>query len=233
MLEVKHMSAGYGRLAVVNRVSLSIRAGSVVGLIGANGAGKTTTVNAIAGVLPIFGGEIRFLEQRVDGLRPDQVCKRGISLVPQSRELFPLMTVYENLEIAGIAKHGNAGVRGRVEKVIEGFPRLAERLRQRASSLSGGEQQMLVIARALMAEPKLLLLDEPTTGLAPLVIDDLHQIISGLVRGGQTILLVEQNTRLVMDLAQFVHVMRKGEIVYSGAASELSAGGRLAEFYLQ
>lgn len=233
MLEVKHVSTGYGKLTVVDQLSLSISAGSVTGLIGANGAGKTTTVSAIAGVLPVFSGEILFLGQRIDGLPANQVCRRGISLVPQSRELFPQMSVYENLEIAGIAMHGASRVRTRVEKILEGFPRLVERLGNKASSLSGGEQQMLVIARALMAEPKLLLLDEPTTGLAPLVIEYLHQIISGLVRGGQTILLVEQNIRLVMALAQSVNVMRKGQIVFSGSTSELTASGKLSEYYLQ
>ena len=233
MLEVKQLVTGYGRLVVIDGLSLSVPAGTVTGLIGANGAGKTTTLGAIAGLLPVTGGEVRFLGQRIDGLTPDRVCARGISLVPQSRELFPQMSVYENLEIAGIAIHGAANVRARVDKVIAGFPRLVERLRQKASSLSGGEQQMLVIARALMADPKLLLLDEPTTGLAPKVIDDLHDIIAGLARDGQTILLVEQNIRLVMNLARTVHVLRKGQIVYSGSAGELSAGGKLSEYYLQ
>ena len=233
MLEVDKLTTGYGRLGVLNEVSLTIPERSVVGLIGANGAGKTTTVNAIAGVLPAWKGAIRFLGQPVTGLRPDQICQRGISLVPQSRELFPLMTAYENLEVAGIAKHGNRGVRGRIDRVLENFPKLRLRLRSRASSLSGGEQQMLVIARALMAEPRLLLLDEPTTGLAPLVIDGLQEIITRLVQGGQTILLIEQNTRLVMALAQVVNVMRKGAIVYSGTPQELGASNQLAGFYLQ
>lgn len=232
MLEVENITAGYGRLAVLDNVSLSIPAQTVVGLIGANGAGKTTTVKAIAGVLPITKGEVRFQGQRLNGLRPDQVCKRGISLVPQSRELFPLMTVYENLEVAGLAKHGAAQVRDKIEGVLEGFPKLKARLRQRASSLSGGEQQMLVIARALMAEPQLLLLDEPTSGLAPRVIDDLQEIISTLVHRGQTILLIEQNTRLVMALAQFVNVIRKGAIVYSGPPDAIRESADLAEFYL-
>jgi len=233
VLEVAKIRAGYGRLPVLNDVSLSIPEKTVVGLIGANGAGKSTTVNAIAGVLPISKGEIRFQNQRLDGLRPDQVCKRGISLVPQSRELFPLMSAYENLEIAGITRHGKSQVKDKIEAVLEGFPKLTARLRQRASSLSGGEQQMLAIARALMAEPRLLLLDEPTTGLAPRVIDDLQEIVSNLVQRGQTILLIEQNTRLVMALAHFINVIRKGEIVYSGPASELSGNDELAKFYLQ
>jgi branched-chain amino acid transport system ATP-binding protein len=233
VLDVKNLSVGYGLMAVVNDLTLSVEAQTVVGLIGANGAGKTTTVNAIAGVLPIVKGQVRFEGQRVDRLRPDEICKRGISLVPQSRELFPLMTVYENLEIAGIAKHGTARVRDRVDKVLEHFPKLQDRMRQRASSLSGGEQQMLVIARALMAEPKLLLLDEPTTGLAPLIIDYLHDVIAKLVRSGQTILLVEQNTALVMALAHKINVMRKGSIVFSGTREELNSGNRLAEFYLR
>lgn len=233
MLEVAHIRTGYGKLSVLNDVSFSIPMGGVVGLIGANGAGKTTTVNAIAGVLPVWKGEIRFLDKRLDGLRPDQVCKRGISLVPQSRELFPLMTVYENLEIACIAKHGNSGVREKVDEVLDGFPRLKERIKNRASSLSGGEQQMLVIARALMADPKLLLLDEPTTGLAPVVIGYLQDILSRLVQAGQTILLVEQNTRLVMALAQTVNVMRKGAIVFSGSSRELEKSEQLARYYLQ
>lgn len=233
MLELKQVVAGYGKLMVLDRIELFIKAGTVTGLIGANGAGKTTTLSAVAGILPIASGEIRFLGERIDGLTPDRVCRKGISLGPQTRELFPQMTVYENLEIAGLASDGKANVRKRVDKVLEGFPRLVERLSYRASSLSGGEQQMLVIARALMAEPKLLLLDEPTTGLAPLVIDYLHQIISDLARAGQTILLVEQNIRLVMSVAQTVHVMRKGAIVYSGGVDDLSASGKLAEYYLQ
>lgn len=233
MLELKQVVTGYGKLTVIDRLDLSVEAGTVTGLIGANGAGKTTTVSAVAGVLPVSSGEIRFLGERIDGLTPDRVCKRGVSLVPQSRELFPQMTVYEVLEIAGIAIHGSSNVRARVQKVLEGFPRLVERIRHKASSLSGGEQQMLIIARALMAEPKLLLLDEPTTGLAPIVIDYLHQIIAGLARAGQTILLVEQNIRLVMSLAQAVHVMRKGQIVFSGTAAELTASGKLSDYYLQ
>jgi branched-chain amino acid transport system ATP-binding protein len=233
MLELKQVVTGYGKLTVIDRLDLSVAAGTVTGLIGANGAGKTTTVSAVAGILPLSGGEIRFLGERIDGLTPDRVCKRGVSLVPQSRELFPQMTVYEVLEIAGIAVHGSANVRARVEKVLEGFPRLVERIRHKASSLSGGEQQMLIIARALMAEPKLLLLDEPTTGLAPIVIDYLHQIIAGLARAGQTILLVEQNIRLVMSLAQSVHVMRKGQLVFSGTTGQLTASGKLSDYYLQ
>ena len=233
MLELKQVVTGYGKLTVIDRLDLSVRAGTVTGLIGANGAGKTTTVSAVAGILPLSGGEIRFLGERIDGMTPDRVCKRGVSLVPQSRELFPQMTVYEVLEIAGIAIHGSANVRARVDKVLEGFPRLVERIRHKASSLSGGEQQMLIIARALMAEPKLLLLDEPTTGLAPIVIDYLHQIIAGLARAGQTILLVEQNIRLVMSLAQSVHVMRKGQLVFSGTTGDLTASGKLSDYYLQ
>lgn len=233
MLKVENVTAGYGRLTVLNDVNLSVPSNTVVGLIGANGAGKSTTVNAIAGALAISKGEITLSGERVDGLRSDQVCKRGMSLVPQSRELFPLMSVYENLEIAGIAVHGNAGIRGRVEAVLEDYPKIASRLRQRASSLSGGEQQMLVIARALMAEPRMLLLDEPTTGLAPRVVGELKDIVLSLVERGQTILLVEQNTRLVMDLAQTVNVIRKGEIVHSGPASDMNSSEELAKFYLQ
>lgn len=233
MLELKQVVTGYGKLTVVDGLDLSIEAGTVTGLIGANGAGKTTTLSAVAGLLPITGGEIRFLGERIDGLSPDQVCARGVSLGPQSRELFPQMTVYENLEIAAIAIHGSVNVRARVDRVLEGFPRLIERSRHRASSLSGGEQQMLVIARALMAEPRLLLLDEPTTGLAPLVIDYLEDIIARLARAGQTILLVEQNIRLVLSLARTVHVMRKGQVIYSGSVGELVASGKLPDYYLQ
>jgi branched-chain amino acid transport system ATP-binding protein len=231
MLELKQVVTGYGKLAIIDRLDLSVQAGSVTGLIGANGAGKTTTVSAIAGVLPVTNGEIRFLGERIDRLTPDRICARGISLVPQSRELFPNMTVYENLEIAGIAVD-RGPLAPRIDNVVKRFPRLAERGAQRASSLSGGEQQMLVIARALMAEPRLLLLDEPTTGLAPLVIEELHRIIAGLASAGQTILLVEQNIRLVMSLADRVYVMRKGQIVYQGLASELAASGKLSAYYL-
>jgi branched-chain amino acid transport system ATP-binding protein len=233
MLEIAKITAGYGRLMVLHEVSLSIPRRTVVALVGANGAGKSTTVKAVAGLLAITKGEIKFLDQRISGLRPDQICKRGISLVPQSRELFPLMSVYENLEVAGLARLGRANVKKKIEAVIEIFPKLTERLRQRALSLSGGEQQMLAIARALMAEPQVLLLDEPTTGLAPRIVDDLEEIVLRLVQGGQTILLIEQNTRLVMALAQFVNVIRKGKIVHSGRVSELGGADEIAKFYLR
>ena len=234
MLRLDHICTGYGRLMVLDGITIVVEQGSVVGLLGANGAGKTTLVKTIMGLLPTWSGGIRFCDDAISNLSSHAIVKRGITLVPQGRELFPDMTVAENLEIAGLTQGGKKLVRELCEEQFHYFPRLKERANQRASTLSGGEQQMLAIARALMLRPKLLLLDEPTMGLAPLVIDDLALVIKKLsAERGLTIFVIEQNLRLVMATTDKVYIINNGKNVFEGKSSALSEDKDIVRFYLE
>jgi len=219
---------------VLDGVTLDVAQGSVVGLLGANGAGKTTLVKTVMGLLPMWSGDIRFYDDRISNLPSHAIVKRGITLVPQGRELFPDMTVSENLEIAGLTQGDKKFVKELCEEQFHYFPRLRERASQRASTLSGGEQQMLAIARALMLRPKLLLLDEPTMGLAPMVIDDLGVVIKKLAaERGLTILVIEQNLRLVMATTERVYIINNGKNVFGGESSALNEDKEIVRFYLE
>lgn len=232
MLSVKSLVAGYGKLDVLHRVGLDIPAGRVVGLLGANGAGKTTLVNTIAGLNAVREGSVDFDGQPIANLRPHAIVRRGLTLVPQGREIFGGMTVRENLDVAAL-QLSSAERANLLDRQLETFPRLRERLEQRALTLSGGEQQMLAIARALMVQPKLLLLDEPTMGLAPRVIQDLAQIIRTLNAQGQTILLVEQNLGLVLSTTERVYILRNGRNVFEGSTRDLETDTKVLQLYLQ
>ena len=231
MLRLSNVVARYGSIEALHGVSLEVGPNRVVALLGGNGAGKTTTMHAIAGLLPLKAGTIEFKGQRIDGLPPHSVVKRGIALVSQNRDLFAEMTVAENLELGALRLRPVETKNERLEQQLTLFPRLRERYRQRAGTLSGGERAMLAIARALMVAPALLLLDEPTSGLAPLIVAEVGRSLKSLNEQGQTILLVEQNVRMAMRIAQTVYVLRNGSIVLTALASEVDEG-ELTRSYL-
>lgn len=232
MLEVQNLQSGYGRLTVLHDFKLTVRAGAVVGLLGANGAGKTTAMKTVMGLLPASRGSIQFLGERIENSRCEDIVRRGITLVPQGRELFPLMTVRENLEIAGLTYAGPADVKRLCDEQFETFPHLRARASQRAQSLSGGEQQMLAVARALMLQPRLILMDEPTTGLAPKVVSELANVIRKLAGNGRTVVLVEQNLGLVSAVSEYVYVIRNGRNVFEGSAEALKSEKDFHQYYL-
>ncbi|HMN79250.1 MAG TPA: ABC transporter ATP-binding protein [Burkholderiaceae bacterium] len=233
MLSLSSVGAGYGRLEVLRDISFQLPQGRVIGLLGANGAGKTTLLGTIMGLVPLREGRIDFLGESIGNKAPHEVVRRGITLVPQSRELFAQMTVRENLSIAGLTAATRAETAARLEEQLLTFPRLRERLEQRVHTMSGGEQQMVAIARALMLRPKVLMLDEPTAGLAPLVINDLARAIRKLNEGGQTILLVEQNLGLILAVTERVHVLRNGRNVFGGETHELKRDKEVLKMYLE
>jgi branched-chain amino acid transport system ATP-binding protein len=216
VLEISSLNVSYGRVRVLFDVSITVPEGELVTVIGANGAGKTTLLLTVSGVLKPQSGTIRFEGRGIDNLAPHEIVKLGVGHVPQGKELFPSMTVLENLEMGAHMVKRQEEFEERLERAFEFFPRLSERARQRAGTLSGGEQQMLAIARALMAMPRLLLLDEPSAGLAPIIVDHLAEIILGMNNSGLTVLLVEQNAYLALELARKAYVMESGRVVESG-----------------
>ena len=221
MLQLSDVTAGYGNLQVLRGVNLMLRQGEVAALLGGNGVGKTTTLRTIVGLIRTWTGSVRLDGQGVERMPPHRIFSLGVSLVPQGRELFADMTVTENLELGGLARLSAGETGAEIDRVMGLFPRLRERAQQRAGSLSGGEQQMLATGRALMSRPRLLLLDEPTAGLAPKIVAEIGETIRTLSRSGQTILLVEQNVRLALSVADRVSVMRGGRIVEEREASGL------------
>jgi branched-chain amino acid transport system ATP-binding protein len=231
VLHVRDVRAGYGRVEVLKGISLEVPDGHVVTLLGANGAGKTTTLRVITGLLRPTAGRVTFQGQPITGLRPDRIVRRGIAMVPEGRELFLEMTVDENLEMGAFSRR-DARLPEEVETAFALFPRLRERRRQRAGTLSGGEQQMLAIARALLARPRLLLLDEPSLGLAPALVDEIFERIARIRREGTTILLVEQNVRMALEVADRGYVLETGRVVLSGRARDLADNGLVQESYL-
>ncbi|HYU14777.1 MAG TPA: ABC transporter ATP-binding protein, partial [Candidatus Acidoferrum sp.] len=210
MLAVEGLEVGYGKVIVVWDVSFRVEDGEIVTIIGPNGAGKTTILRAVAGLLRPRSGRIAFRGREIGGLAAPAIATLGLALVPEGRELFPHMTVYENLQLGG--RRAGRRVDARLQRVYTLFPRLAERARQLAATLSGGEQQMLAIGRALMSEPHLLLLDEPSTGLAPLVVEHLFQVIRQLGAEGVTTLLVEQNAHLALEVSDRAYVLERGRV---------------------
>jgi branched-chain amino acid transport system ATP-binding protein len=230
LLRVDAIEVGYGDLTAVRGASLEVRPGEIVALIGSNGAGKTTTLRAISGLLPIRRGRIDFEGDRLDRLAPSKVVGRGIAHVPEGRQLFPTMTVLENLELgAGAARALKAES---LEWVFQLFPRLRERQRQLAGTLSGGEQQMVAIGRGLMARPKLLMLDEPSLGLAPVVVRAIFDNLVEINRRGMAILLVEQNVLRALQLSHRGYVLENGQIVLDGLRETLLADGHIKQAYL-
>jgi branched-chain amino acid transport system ATP-binding protein len=232
LLRLDDVEAAYGDLVAVAGVSLSVDRGEMVALIGANGAGKTTTLRAISGLLPLTGGAIDFCGEPLSGLRPAQVVARGIAHVPEGRQLFPSMTVRENLELGCRTRAARAGKQEALERVFELFPRLRERERQLAGTLSGGEQQMCAIARGLMARPTLLMLDEPSLGLAPVMVRAIFETLERINREGLTVLLVEQNVLRSLELCHRAYVLENGRIALEGTGRELLASPHVKQAYL-
>jgi branched-chain amino acid transport system ATP-binding protein len=231
LLAISGLTVRYGAIQAVRGVDLVIEAGEVVAVLGANGAGKSTTLKAIVGLVTC-GGEIRFDGEALAGRATEQIVRKGVTMVPEGRRVFPSLTVMENLTLgAAAAADGKTAARNRAE-VFELFPILAERREQRAGTLSGGQQQQLAIARALMSEPRLLLLDEPSLGLAPQIVDSIFELILRLKQRGQTILLVEQNVAAALDIADRGYVLANGTITMSGTAETLRASEQVARAYL-
>jgi branched-chain amino acid transport system ATP-binding protein len=231
-LELSSLSVKYGGIAACKDVSLSVRRGEIVTLIGANGAGKSSVLKSIMQLVPHAGGTLRVLGRDVKGLVTHRVVELGAALVPEGRAIFGNLSVRENLLLGAFLNRRAAAVEKNLARSVELFPRLGERIEQNAGTLSGGEQQMLAIARALMAEPQLLLLDEPSLGLAPKLVSQIFESIKEIARSGITILLVEQNTRLALQVAQRAYVLVTGEVVLSGACADLRTDPRIREAYL-
>jgi branched-chain amino acid transport system ATP-binding protein len=229
MLEVSGLYAGYDSKAVVLGVSVHVREGEVVAIIGSNGAGKTTFLRAVCGLLPVFGGDVHYEGRSITDLAAHEIARAGISFVPAERHLFPEMSVAENLALGAYPRRPDAG---RQSLVFDLFPRLAERRRQAAGTMSGGEQQMLAVARALMSRPRLLILDEPTTGLAPKLAAQAYESLDALRAQGMTILVAEQQVPLVLGLADRAYVLENGEIQLEGPAAELRDNPTVQRAYL-
>ena len=234
MLKIRNLYAYYGSVTALSGVTCHVRAGEIVSLIGSNGAGKTTLLNAICGLVR-REGEVDFDGRYITGLAPEAIVARGISQVPEGRQLFAPMTVAENLELGAYLRQrrqNRAEIRHDLERVFELFPRLKDRLDQEAGTMSGGEQQMLAIGRALMARPRLLLMDEPSLGLAPKVVEDILATLQRLRAEGLTILLVEQNARAALKIATRAYVLETGRIILSGAAADLLQDRQVTRAYL-
>ena len=221
-LSLEEVTTGYGRVEILHHLSLTVPVGSVVALLGPNGAGKTTTLNAISGTIPVWRGAIRLDGARIDGRTPYAIARRGVTLVPEGRGIFPSLSVAENLEIAVRAATRDRGGRSTaIAEVLRIFPRLDERREQRAGTMSGGEQQMLALSRALLADPKVLLMDEISMGLAPLVVESLFEAVAAQKAAGRTIVLVEQYLTYALRFADICYILAKGEIAFVGEPSEL------------
>jgi branched-chain amino acid transport system ATP-binding protein len=232
LLEIDNISLLYGRIQALHGISLTVNQGEIVALIGANGAGKSTTMRAISGIRPVAAGRIRFDGEDITKLRADLRVVRGISQAPEGRGIFPGMTVLENLEMGAYIRRDAATVRTDMNQVFSLFPRLAERRKQAGGTLSGGEQQMLAVGRALMSRPKLMLLDEPSMGLAPMLIQQIFSIITEINQQGTTILLVEQNAQQALTRAHRGYVLETGRIVKTGTGENLLHDPAVKEAYL-
>jgi branched-chain amino acid transport system ATP-binding protein len=232
MLELSGLHAGYGPIRALEDVSLSVEAGQIVCLLGANGAGKTTTLNCISGFVAASKGAITFDGDNITNARVESLVKRGIVQVPEGREIFPVMTVDDNLKLGAYLQNDTKRVARNLDRVYELFPRLKERARQMAGTLSGGEQQMLMIGRALMAEPKLLMLDEPSLGLSPILVEQVFATVKRIHAEGLTILLVEQNASVALDASTYGYILENGEIIHHGRSEDLKKSAHVREAYL-
>jgi branched-chain amino acid transport system ATP-binding protein len=232
LLKVNKLSVYYGKAAALHEISLEVAEGSVVSLIGANGAGKTTTLRTLSGLITPSSGEIWFRDKKTNGLIPSEIVKLGLVHVPQGRKLFPFLTVMNNLKLGASLRKDKAAIRRDLEMVFQHFPKLFERKNQRAVTLSGGEQQMLAIGRGLMADPKLLLLDEPSLGLAPKMVAELVPIIKDIHKRGISVLLVEQNVSLALGVADRGYALRVGKIVMEGGIEVFKNSEVIREAYL-
>ncbi len=232
LLKVNDVKVSYGGIQAVKGVSLEVREGELVSLIGSNGAGKTTTMKAITGLLPLGGGHIELAGQTIDGQGPWDLVRQGLAMVPEGRGVFTRMTIVENLQMGAYIRDDNAAIADDIERVFTTFPRLKERRDQLAGTMSGGEQQMLAMGRALMSRPKVLLLDEPSMGLSPLMVDKIFEVIQEVSAQGVTILLVEQNASRALQIADRGYVMESGLMTLSGDAHEMLHDPKVREAYL-
>ena len=232
LLEVEDIHAGYGKLEILRGVSLRVEAGQVVSIIGPNGAGKSTVFKTLFGLLPVRQGQVRFAGEDVTNRAPAELLRRGMTYVPQGRNVFPLMTVEQNLHLGAYIRPRSAALDGDVEHVYEIFPMLREARDKRAADLSGGQQQMLEMGRALLLRPRLMLLDEPTLGLAPLVFREIFRIIEGLKQRGQTILMVEQNAAKALEISDYAYVLELGLNRFEGSGEAIRTDDRIRRLYL-
>jgi len=232
LLEVNDVHTYYGNIHALKGMTLNVDQGEVVTLIGSNGAGKSTTLKTISGLLKPREGNVKFAGKMIDHLPPDEVLKLGIAQSPEGRRIFSRMTVLENLEMGAFARHDMAGIKSDMERVLDLFPRLRERITQKGGTMSGGEQQMLAIARALMSSPKVLLLDEPSMGLSPLLVETIFQVIRDINKQGTTILLVEQNALMALQVANRGYVMQTGKVVLSDSSENLLKSEMVRKAYL-
>ena len=232
LLELRDIEVRYQKIAALKGVSMAVPAGGIVTIIGANGAGKTTTLRAISGLEPLTRGEILFDDARIDGLVPEEIVRRGIAHVPEGRRVFPDLTVEENLRTGAFLRTDKKAVRASLAEVFDRFPRLAERRRQWARSMSGGEQQMLVIGRALISAPRVLLLDEPSMGLSPVMVQEIARILIDISGQGIPVVLVEQNAELALQLAQYAYVLETGAVALEGPATDLHENDHVRRVYL-
>lgn len=232
MLKLDNVHSGYGGTEILRGVSFEVNAGEVVTIVGANGAGKTTTLRSLCGIVTPSQGTIEFEGQRIDGNRPDQIVDAGLTLIPEGRQLFPFISVRDNLLMGAYKRSARAGYRQRLDNILDLFPRVRERLDQNAGTLSGGEQQMVAIARGLMAEPKLLMFDEPSLGLSPLLVSQVFEIIDRILQLGTTVLIVEQNIVHTLRIAHRGYVLENGEVVLSSTGQELLENPHVKRAYL-
>ena len=232
MLTLDKLYVNYGAINALKSISCRVDTGEIVALIGANGAGKTTILNAISSIVPILSGTVTFLGEIISAAQPHEIVKRGISQVPEGRRVFANMSVLENIEMGAYIRNDKIAIAEDIEKVFTRFPRLFERKKQLAKTLSGGEQQMLAMGRALMSRPKLLLLDEPSMGLAPMLVEQIFAIIQEINASGTTIMLVEQNANMALSIAHRAYVLETGDVVLEGPAKELAANPEVRRAYL-
>ena len=232
LLEMRDASVSYGKVSAIRNISMSVPEGSIVTIIGANGAGKSTTLRAMSGLSPLKSGEIHFDGKRIDRMPAHEIVGKGMAHVPEGRRIFPDLTVEENLGTGAFLRRDKAEVARDLESVFERFPRLRERRDQLAKTMSGGEQQMLAIGRALMAKPKLLLMDEPSMGLAPIIVEEIARIIEQINDQGMTVILVEQNAELALELATYAYVLETGNMALEGPADELHDNEHVRAAYL-
>ena len=232
LLTVENLTVYYGAIQALRGISFSVNEGEVITLIGSNGAGKTTTLHAISNIIKKTGGKVLFQDQDITSVPADSIVRTGLIQVPEGRRIFSNLTVRENLEMGAFTRKDKPGIKADMENVFELFPRLKERIKQLAGTLSGGEQQMLAMGRALMAKPKLLLLDEPSMGLAPILVDEIFSIIQKINKDGTTILLVEQNAFKALSIADRAYILETGSVVKTGAASDLISDDSVRSAYL-
>jgi branched-chain amino acid transport system ATP-binding protein len=232
VLEVTGLHVAYGGIQAVRSITFHVNEGETVALIGANGAGKTTTLKAISRMINAVGGDVHFCGEKIGRIAPHEIIRKGIALVPEGRGMLPRMSVVENLRMGAYVRDDKAGIAADLERMYGYFPRLKEREDQLAGTLSGGEQQMLAIGRALMSRPKLLLLDEPSMGLAPIMVQKIFEVIRNVAADGMTILLIEQNARLALESSQRAYVMESGEITLNGASTALLHDPKVKAAYL-